>query len=54
MKKVVKEMNEIQRRELMDYATEQNDIQLDRINAIKEITGIDLLRIIDLKNQKGE
>ena len=24
------------------------------INAIKELTGIDLFRVIDLKNQKGE
>ena len=54
MKEVVKTMNDVQRRELIDYATEQNDIQLDRINAIKELTGIDLLRVIDLKNQKGE
>ena len=54
MKEVIKKMNDVQRRELIDYATEQNDIQLDRINAIKELTGIDLLRVIDLKNQKGE
>lgn len=54
MKEVIKTMNDVQKRELIDYATEQNDIQLDRINAIKELTGIDLLRVIDLKNQKGE
>ena len=54
MKEVIKAMNDVQKRELVDYAAEQNDIQLDRINAIKELTGIDLLRVIDLKNQKGE
>jgi hypothetical protein len=54
MKEVIKTMNDVQRRELIDYAAEQNDIQLDRINAIKELTGIDLFRVIDLKNQKGE
>ena len=54
MKEVIKTMNDVQKRELVDYASEQNDIQLDRINAIKELTGIDLLRVIDLKNQKGE
>ena len=54
MKEVVKAMNDNQKRELIDYATEQNDIQLDRINAIKEVTGIDLFKVIELKNQKGE
>ena len=54
MKEVIKAMNDVQKRELIDYAAEQNDIQLDRINAIKELIGIDLLRVIDLKNQKGE
>ena len=54
MKKVVKEMNDNQRRELVDYAAEQNDIQLDRISALKDIIGIDLFKVIVLKNQKGE
>ena len=54
MKKVVKEMNDNQRRELVDYAAEQNDIQLDRISALKDIIGIDLFKVIELKNQKGE
>jgi hypothetical protein len=54
MKKVVKEMNDNQRRELVDYAAEQNDIQLDRISALKDIIGIDLFKVIELKSQKGE
>ena len=54
MKKVVKEMNDNQRRELVDYAAEQNDIQLDRISALKDIIGIDLFKVIELKRQKGE
>ena len=54
MKEAIKAMNDNQKRELVDYATEQNDIQLDRINAIKELTGIDLFKVIELKNQKGE
>ena len=54
MKKVVKEMNDNQRRELIDYAAEQNDIQLDRISALKDIVGIDLFKVIELKRQKGE
>lgn len=54
MKQTVKKMNENQRREMIDYAAEQNDIQLDRLSAIKEITGIDLFKVIELKRQKGE
>lgn len=52
MKQVIKGMNETQRREVVDYATAQNDIQLDRLNALKDITGIDLFKVIELKNQK--
>ena len=54
MKAVIKGMNDNQKRELVDYACGQNDIQMDRITAIKEITGIDLFKVIELKNQKGE
>ena len=54
MRKVIKEMNSNQIRELIDYACGQNDIQIDRVNAIKEITGTDLFKVIELKNQKGE
>jgi hypothetical protein len=54
MKEVIKTMNDNQRRELVDYAAEQGDIQLDRINAIKELTGIDLFKVIELKKQQEE
>lgn len=54
MKVAIKAMNENQKREMLDYAAEQNDIQLDRLSAIKEITGIDLFKVIELKRQKGE
>lgn len=54
MRKVIKEMNSNQVRELIDYACGQNDIQIDRVNAIKEITGTDLFKVIELKNLKGE
>ena len=54
MKNVIKGMNDNQKRELIDYASEQNDVQLDRISAIKELTGIDLFKVIELKTQKGE
>ena len=54
MKQVIKTMNDNQRRELIDYASSQNDIQLDRLTALKELTGTDLFKVIELKNQKGE
>ena len=54
MKKVVREMSNDQKRELVDYAAEQNDIQLDRVSALKEIVGVDLFKVIELKRQKGE
>ena len=54
MKTVIKQMNDNQKRELIDYASNLNDIQMDRINAIKEATGIDLFKVIELKRQKGE
>lgn len=54
MKMVIKNMNPTQKQELIDYACEQNDIQLDRINAIKELTGTDLFKVIELKRLKGE
>ena len=54
MKRAVKQMNDNQRRELIDYATEQNDIQIDRITALKDIIGVDLFKVIELKQQKGE
>ena len=54
MKKVVKEMNDNQRRELIDYAAGQNDIQLDRISALKDIVDVDLFKVIELKRQKEE
>ena len=54
MKQVIRGMNENQKREMIDYASEQNDIQLDRLSAIKELTGTDLFKVIELKRQKGE
>jgi hypothetical protein len=54
MKQVIKGMNDNQKREMIEYACEQNDIQLDRLAAIKELTGTDLFKVIELKRQKGE
>ena len=54
MKLAVKNMSKDQLQELILYASVQNDIQLDRITAIKELTGTDLFKVIDLKRQREE
>lgn len=54
MKMAIKAMNNEQKYEMIDYASTQNDIQLDRIAAIKEVTGTDLFKVIDLKRQREE
>lgn len=54
MKLAVKKMNDNQKRELVDFASEQNDIQFDRMDALKELTGIDIVKVIELKRSKEE
>ena len=54
MRQTVKKMSADQVQELILYATKQNDIQLDRLTAIKELTGTDLFKVIELERQKGE
>jgi hypothetical protein len=54
MKLAVKNMSKDQLQELILYASSQNDIQLDRITAIKELTGTDLFKVINLKRQREE
>ena len=54
MKAAVAKMSDNQKKELLDFTVEQNDIQLDRLNIIKELTGIDVLKVIELNRQKGE
>ena len=54
MKKVIKDMNDTQVRELLDYAIHQEDIQMDRLSMIKELTGVDLFKVIELNKDKGE
>ena len=54
MKQTIKKMSADQVHELILYASNQNDIQLDRLGAIKEITGTDLFKVIELKRQREE
>ena len=48
MKQVIEKMNENQRQELIDYIIKQSDISFDRLEAVKKITGIDVIKIIEL------
>lgn len=54
MKQAVKNMNDNQKRELIDYASGLNDIQFDRMDALKQLTGIDVVKVIELKRSKEE
>lgn len=54
MKQAIKKMSPDQKQELILYASSQNDIQFDRIDAIKELTGTDLFEVIKLKRQREE
>lgn len=54
MKKAINAMNDNQKRELIDFASEQNDISFDRMDVIKKLTGIDVVKVIELKRSKEE
>lgn len=54
MKNAIKNMNANQKRELVDFACQQNDIQFDRMDVLKELTGINIVEVINLNRQKGE
>lgn len=54
MRAAVSKLSENQKRELVDYASSQNDVSMDRLGVLKELTGIDVLKVIELKRQKEE
>ena len=54
MKSAIKSMNEEQIQELITYASSMKDIQFDRIEVVKQVTGIDLFKVIEINRQKGE
>ena len=54
MKMAVAKMSDNQKRELVDFASEQNDISFDRMDVIKKLTGIDVVKVIELKRAKKE
>lgn len=54
MKKTVEGMNDIQRRELIDYIVSQKDMSFDRLEALKKVTGIDIVKVIELNREQEE
>lgn len=54
MKQVIEKMNENQRHEVIDYIIKQSDISFDRLEAVKKITGVDVIKIIELNRAQEE
>lgn len=52
MKSAIDKMSIVQKQELVDYASKQNDIQLDRLAIVSEKCGVDVLKTIELNRQK--
>ena len=52
MKSAIDKMSIVQKQELVDYASKQNDIQLDRLAIVSEKCGVDILKTIELNRQK--
>ena len=52
MKSAIDKMSIVQKQELIDYASKQNDIQLDRLAIVSEKCGVDVLKTIELNRQK--
>lgn len=54
MKAAIDKMSMVQKQELVDYASKQNDIQLDRLAIVSEKCNVDILKTIELNRQKGD
>lgn len=54
MKAAIDKMSIVQKQELVDYASKQNDIQLDRLAIVSDKCKVDILKTIELNRQKGE
>ena len=52
LKSTIDKMSIVQKQELVDYASKQNDIQLDRLAIVSEKCGVDVLKTIELNRQK--
>ena len=54
MKQTVEKMNDNQRRELIDFVVKQTDIAFDRLEALRKVTGTDIVKIIELNRSEEE
>lgn len=52
MKAAIDKMSIVQKQELVDYASKQNDIQLDRLAIVSEKCNVDILKTIELNRPK--
>ena len=54
MREAIQKMSQEQVNEFVDFAANQKDIQMDRVSVIKDLTGIDLFKVIEIKRQREE
>lgn len=54
MKQAIGAMTEEQKRELVRFAVDQKDAQMDRLSIVKELTGSDVFKMIEIKRQMEE
>jgi hypothetical protein len=52
MKAAIDKMSIVQKQELVDYVSKQNDIQLDRLAIVSDKCNVDILKTIELNRQK--
>ena len=52
MKAAIDKMSIVQKQELVDYTSKQNDIQLDRLAIVSDKCNVDILKTIELNRQK--
>lgn len=52
MKAAIDKMSIVQKQEFVDYASKQNDIQLDRLAIVSDKCNVDILKTIELNRQK--
>lgn len=52
MKQAISDMSDAQKQELIDYACKQQEIKFNRAKVIKELCGVDILKVIELNAQE--
>lgn len=52
MKETVEKMNDVQRQELIDFVVKQKDMSFDRLEGLRKVTGVDLVKVIELNREE--